>query len=69
LRFGDAEALLPVRYISPVDIARLLGFSDQFAFPEDMTDQTRWRLIGNSVDVRAIRYLLAVLGFREDQKN
>ena len=69
LRFGDAEALLPVRYISPTDIARLLGFTDQFAFPEDMSDQTRWRLIGNSVDVRAIRYLLAVLGFRKDQKN
>lgn len=64
LRFGDAETLLPVRYVSPADIANLLGFSEQFSFPEDMTDTTRWRLIGNSVDVRAIRYLLGLLGFK-----
>lgn len=69
LRFGDAENLLPVRYVSPPDIAKLLGFSEQFTFPEDMTDTTRWRLIGNSVDVRAIRYLLGLLGFKNQTRS
>jgi site-specific DNA-cytosine methylase len=50
-----------LRRFSPEEIVRLLGFSEHFIFPETLPLQVRWRLAGNSVDVRAIRYLLGEL--------
>lgn len=52
-----------VRYVSPDDIARLLGFPEEFGFPETVSFVWRWKLLGNSVDLRAIRYLLASLNY------
>ena len=51
-----------VAYVAPTDIASLLGFSSQFSFPNDCPLKTQWKLIGNSVDVRAVRYLLSTVG-------
>ncbi len=51
-----------VRFISPKEILDLFGFSDQFQFPSSVNYETSWRLIGNSVDVRAIKLMLSTLG-------
>lgn len=51
-----------VRRVSPEEILRLLGFSEEFRFPPDIGRQTRWRLAGNSVDVRAVRFCLSAAG-------
>lgn len=50
-----------LRRFSPEEIVRLLGFSKHFIFPEALPLPARWRLAGNSVDVRAIRYILGEL--------
>jgi site-specific DNA-cytosine methylase len=58
LKLPDQRA----RRFAPEEILRLLGFGPGFSFPETLDMRTRWRLAGNSVDVRSIRSLLD-LGF------
>jgi site-specific DNA-cytosine methylase len=54
LREGTA-----VRRFSPEEIARLLHFPAGFSFPREMPRRTRWRLVGNSLSVIAVREVLA----------
>jgi hypothetical protein len=49
-----------LRRFSPREILNLLGFGYTFNFPGHIPLPAQWRLAGNSVDVRAIRYLLAM---------
>lgn len=51
-----------IRRVSPEEILRLLGFCESFTFPPDINRSLRWRLLGNSVDVRSIRYIMDSLG-------
>lgn len=50
-----------VRRLSPDEIVRLLGFPAGHSFPADVPLSTRYRLAGNAVDVRAVRWLIARL--------
>jgi len=50
-----------IRFFSPNEILRLLGFSSSFTFPESMPLSVQFKLLGNSVDVRAIKLLLQPL--------
>lgn len=47
-----------VRRFSPEEILRLFGFSPEFSFPDDMSLETRWRLIGNSIAVCCVTHVL-----------
>ncbi len=47
-----------LRFFSPEEILALLGFPSNFSL-SDLALPTCYRLVGNSVDVRAIDYLLA----------
>jgi len=58
LRLDDGR----LRRFSPEEILRLLGFGNNFSFPEEIQLEARWRLVGNSVDVRAIDHLLKFSG-------
>lgn len=51
-----------VRFVSPSEILNLLGFSSNYCFPESLSLPLQWRLVGNSVDVRAVKTLLATAG-------
>lgn len=51
----------PVRFFSPREILNLLGFSKNFKLPADLPLNAAYRLVGNSVDVRSIEYLLSGL--------
>ncbi len=53
LRAGDA-----VRRFAPEEIARLLRFPPGFRFPEAMSCRAKWRLVGNSLSVAAVREVL-----------
>jgi site-specific DNA-cytosine methylase len=50
-----------VRRLSPGEIVGLLGFPSGFRFPDEVPLSTRYRLAGNSVDVRAVRWLVETL--------
>lgn len=47
-----------VRRFSPDEIARLMGFPGDFRFPENMSIRKKWRLLGNSLSVNAVRKVL-----------
>lgn len=51
-----------IRYFSAEEMLCLLGFSPEFIFPQEMNNKTKWRLAGNSVDVRIIKLLLQASG-------
>lgn len=46
------------RFVSPDEILGLLGFNQDFHIPDEIPLEVAYRLVGNSVDVRAIAYLL-----------
>lgn len=48
-----------VRFVAPDEILDLFGFSKEFQLPEEMPMSVKWRLVGNSVDVRAVKAVLS----------
>lgn len=64
LRASGSFISLPegqLRHFSPEEIILLLGFPSTFEFPADMPLSSRWRLAGNSVDLRSLRLALSTL--------
>lgn len=53
LRQGDR-----IRHFTPTEIARLLGFSPQFTFPDHIPTHRRWKMLGNSVSVTVVKAIL-----------
>lgn len=49
-----------IRRLSPLEIARLMGFGPGFSFPREVGRATAWRLVGNAVDVRSARHVLGL---------
>lgn len=47
-----------IRRFSPEEIVALMGFSATFSFPKHLSLQAKLQLAGNTVDVRAIEYML-----------
>lgn len=50
-----------VRWFSPEEVVRLLGFPASFRFPDDVSLPKRYKLAGNSLSVVAVREVLAHL--------
>jgi site-specific DNA-cytosine methylase len=48
-----------LRRFAPDEVQRLLGFPEQFAWPESIGTRQRWRLLGNSLSLPAIRRVLS----------
>jgi len=48
---------LGLRFFSPAEIARLLGFPATFSFPEDTSLRQRYRVLGNSLSVTVVAAL------------
>ncbi len=44
--------LTKLRYFSGLEMARLMGFSNDFSFPSNYTYKQQWKLIGNSLNVQ-----------------
>ncbi|GIW93922.1 MAG: DNA methyltransferase [Pirellulaceae bacterium] len=47
-----------VRRFSPREVARLMGFPDSFRFPESCSRRRQWNLLGNSLSIPVVRWLL-----------
>jgi site-specific DNA-cytosine methylase len=55
-----------LRRFSPREVARFLGFPETFVLPEldecvEQTDRKLWKLLGNSLSLPAVRYVLSHL--------
>jgi DNA (cytosine-5)-methyltransferase 1 len=50
-----------IRRLAPHEIGRLLHLPQHFRFPDEISRQKAWSLVGNSVSVPVIRRLLATL--------
>jgi len=58
LKYPDSR----VRRFSPEEIARLLHFPESFRFPDGVSRQQRWKYLGNSLNVAAVREVLYGIG-------
>lgn len=50
-----------VRYLSPREQLRLMGYPDSFRFPPSATFKERAGLVGNSLNVKVVAWLLKIL--------
>jgi site-specific DNA-cytosine methylase len=50
-----------LRRFSPAEILRLLDFPREYTLPPDLPLDAAWRLVGNSVSVRAVRWVLRAI--------
>lgn len=55
------ETISGYRRFTPREVARLLGFSDDFHLPNTVSDERLWHLLGNSLSLPAVRYVLGPL--------
>lgn len=62
-RLGDVSCLknLQLRYFTTREVANLMGFPDSFQFPDVVTPKTRYRLLGNSLNVIMVANLFRLL--------
>ncbi|XP_069816759.1 tRNA (cytosine(38)-C(5))-methyltransferase [Dendropsophus ebraccatus] len=56
-----ALSTLKLRYFTPREIANLHGFPSVFGFPDKITTKQQYRLLGNSLNVRIVAKLIALL--------
>ena len=47
-----------VRRFSPSEVARLLGFPDDFVLPNALKTRQLWKLLGNSLSIPCVRHVL-----------
>ena len=50
-----------VRRFSPAEILRLLGFPESFRLPPELGLEGAWRLVGNSLSIDAVRWVLGTI--------
>lgn len=50
-----------LRRFSPMEILRLLDFPASYGLPADLSPHQAWPLVGNSVSVRALRWVLSAI--------
>ncbi|XP_054162627.1 tRNA (cytosine(38)-C(5))-methyltransferase-like, partial [Oppia nitens] len=52
---------LNLRFFTPKEVANLMSFPSEFDFPINLTMKQKYRLLGNSVNVKVIEFLLKLL--------
>lgn len=50
-----------LRRFSPAEILRLLDFPREYSLPPGLPRDVAWRLVGNSLSVRAVRWILTAI--------
>ncbi|XP_016963213.1 tRNA (cytosine(38)-C(5))-methyltransferase [Drosophila biarmipes] len=50
-----------LRYFTPREVARLMSFPEDFNFPEETTNRQKYRLLGNSINVKVVGELIKLL--------
>lgn len=52
---------LKLRFFSPSEISRLMSFPAEFTFPDTINDKQRYKLLGNSINVKVVSELIKLL--------
>lgn len=52
---------LQLRYFTPKEISRLMCFPEKFNFPPSITTKQRYRLLGNSINIKVVSLLIRLL--------
>ena len=55
---------LRLRYFTPMEVAKLMGFGPSFAFPNEYLKERKlhcYRVLGNSLNVRVVAFLAGIL--------
>lgn len=52
---------LQLRYFTPREVANLMGFPVHFSFPVSTSNKTKYRLLGNSLNVKVVAVLYTIL--------
>ncbi len=52
---------LKMRYFSPSEVSRLMAFPPDFTFPEETPCVHRYRLLGNSINVAVVSFVIQLL--------
>ncbi|GLV34552.1 Methyltransferase 2 [Carabus blaptoides fortunei] len=60
-RYVQCIEKLQLRFFSPTEVARLMCFPNYFTFPHTTTDSQRYRLLGNSINVKLVSKLVQIL--------
>ena len=50
-----------LRFFTPKEILKFLFFGENFSFPKNISDKTKYRLLGNSINVKVVNALLDYL--------
>jgi len=50
-----------LRYFTPREVARLMSFPEDFNFPAETTNRQKYRLLGNSINVKVVGELIKLL--------
>lgn len=53
--------ILQLRYFTPKEVANLMGFPQDFAFPDHIPVKQRYKVMGNSLNVEVVSRLLHIL--------
>ncbi|XP_017022153.1 tRNA (cytosine(38)-C(5))-methyltransferase isoform X1 [Drosophila kikkawai] len=52
---------IKLRYFTPREVARLMSFPEEFDFPTETTNRQKYRLLGNSINVKVVGELIKLL--------
>lgn len=50
-----------IRFFTPNEILKFLSFSENFSFPDNLSEKTKYRLLGNSINVKVVNILMNYL--------
>ncbi|KAH8412369.1 hypothetical protein KR009_001497 [Drosophila setifemur] len=54
---------IKLRYFTPREVARLMSFPEEFDFPAETTNRQKYRLLGNSINVKVVGELIKLLTY------
>nr|CAG4650340.1 EOG090X0A4V [Sida crystallina] len=53
--------ILQLRYFTPCEVANLMGFPPDFKFPDGISNRTKYRVLGNSLNIVVVSNLFRLL--------
>lgn len=52
---------LELRFFTPTEVSRLMSFPTYFSFPDNLSNVQKYRLLGNSINVKVVSKLIKLL--------